>query len=199
MKKSLYLFLSFACIVLCSCNDRHNEPLQSEEQEPQAPTEDPRKVVVKDAGESVFAWQNNSTHPITLSLQTVWPIPDLQHLELSPIQIRDEFTVVLKPGESFFTASEYMGEPPGYFYNWIMTVSFGSDDAKLSITFAGDNFFEPTPAEYDKRFNVTYTENYTCLNPPEVPHIDPNYPFGCRWQYTFTDADYQAAVAYRAK
>ena len=191
MKKIYYLLALVACIGLGSCKDGHNEA--NEAVKPPEPTEDPRKVVVKDAGESTFNWQNNSTHRITLSLQTTWPIPALQHLELSPIQSRDEFVVVLEPGESFSTTSEYMGEPPGYFYNWTMTVSFGSGNAKPSVTFAGDNFFEPIPANYDKRFNVTYTENYTCLNPPENNHP---YPFSCRWQYTFTDADYQAAKAY---
>jgi hypothetical protein len=158
---------------------------------------------------SAYFWRNNSSHPITLSLQSIELLVDTESGKWYPNPdgtVQSEATAVIEPGYSLCSGNveewwligeSVYGIPPGFFYNWIITVSFGSNAENISVTYAGEKFFEPTPGEIDKRFNVTYTENYACVYTPlDWNHVDLDYPYGGWWCYTFTDADYEAAKAY---
>lgn len=134
-----------------------------------------------------YVWDNESNHSITLSV-------DGWFNESSGFK-----NLLLQPGERHEEMVFFDGElSPGV--GWTVTVLF--DDGFYGTEFYWDEtidedgyfVYRPFPEDYDVRYNPVAEENYLS---EEVKN-----PEGCRqcagvrWTYTFTDDDYNAAVAY---
>lgn len=132
------------------------------------------------ASYSFYVWRNESVHTITLSLVVDDPFQSPSGKELN-------FTLV--PGGEY-DAMRGGNTPPGdYRYNWRMTVLF--DDGTYGAEF---DYGVEKPLNYNADFDPTLKENYE-YEEVENPY-DCRLCSGHRWTYTFTDADYEAAVAY---
>lgn len=143
------------------------------------------KTIVDWLTYNYYVWVNESNHSITLSVDGWFNTA------------RDGFKdLLLKPGEKH---EEMIGSDLYVWYDWTVAVLF--DDGLYGTEFSwhydvyGNG--RPLPEDYDVRYNPVVEENY---DSEEVKN-----PNGCRqcagvrWTYTFTDDDYEAAVAYGAK
>ncbi len=135
-------------------------------------------VIVDHNGYGYYHWVNESEHSITLSLEATH-VPD--------------FEETLAPGDSYSITHLGMGDaiPPGSGDDWRMTVFF--DDETHNVIFERDDDVL-LPVGYDQKFNPILVQNYRkeIVESPEGCEEC----LGARWTYTFTDADYDAAIAF---
>ncbi len=139
-------------------------------------THEPQPPIVDYASYSYFIWINESDHLITLTGGRNGPIHD--------------FTgKVIQPGESLEKESGWFGSPllPSE-YTPVMVVVF--DDGAYQAIYG--RYEAPFPDGYDRKYDLTWTENYVEENVDSPNGCEPCR--GTRWTYTFTNADYEAAV-----
>jgi hypothetical protein len=129
-----------------------------------------------------YTWINESNHEITLSTNGLSE-DDVRHFE----------NIILPSGEQHEIMLKYpvmLLSRPGPPHK--MTVLF---DDRTEIVYDLSGSMLP-PELYNPDYNPTLTQNYTEeeVKKPEA-YLQPT---GTRWTYTFTDADYEAAVKYMA-
>lgn len=125
-----------------------------------------------------YVWVNNSDHKISLSFEEYYGTSYRYMFE----------NVILEPGEKHEEIVSIEGTyPPGW--NWRVTVLF--DDGTYVAKYG---YGVEKPTNYDWHYDPTLESNYAFeeVKNPEGCRQCP----GKRWTYTFTDEDYEAAVAY---
>ena len=125
-------------------------------------------------GFSYFIWANDSDHRITLSVAR----------EYGELVIENE---IIEPGESFEServdgAIAYCPPPSSY----IRYVEVVFEDATKAIYIKG--YQPPRDSDYYSRQDSTIDWNYE-------EEVTASHAVRTRWTYTFTNADYDAAVA----
>jgi hypothetical protein len=137
-------------------------------------------VLVDDAGYGYFTWVNDSEHEIALT------VPHYPYLE-GHNAFEDE---VVPPGGRFeMEVDGFVASPVPMQLAWNMTVSF--DGGAHEITYELGNMNDIIPEDvYDSDCDPTRNENYVRED------LNRYSPARTKWTYTFTNADYNAAVAY---
>ncbi len=125
-------------------------------------------------GFSYFIWANDSDHRITLSVAR----------EYGELVIENE---IIEPGESFEServdgAIAYCPPPSSY----IRYVEVVFEDGTKAIYIKG--YQPPRDSDYYSRQDSTIDWNYE-------EEVTASHAVRTRWTYTFTNADYDAAVA----
>lgn len=125
-------------------------------------------------GFSYFIWANDSDHRITLSVAR----------EYGELVIENE---IIEPGESFEServdgAIAYCPPPLSY----IRYVEVVFEDGTKAIYIKG--YQPPRDSDYYSRQDPTIDWNYE-------EEVTASHAVRTRWTYTFTNADYEAAVA----
>lgn len=125
-------------------------------------------------GFSYFIWANDSDHRITLSVAR----------EYGELVIENE---IIEPGESFEServdgAIAYCPPPSSY----IRYVEVVFEDGTKAIYIKG--YQPPRDSDYYSRQDPTIDWNYE-------KEVTVSHAVRTRWTYTFTNADYDAAVA----
>ncbi len=133
-------------------------------------------IIVEYIGYSYFVWINESDHVIFLSGARNGPTHDFTDK-------------VIQPGESLEkTGIGFVSPPIPVQYSPVMTVVF--DDGAYQATY--DYHDQPIPEGYNIKYDLTWTENYVREEVDSPNGCEPC--LGARWTYTFTNADYEAAV-----
>ena len=136
---------------------------------------------------SYYVWHNESSHDISLVM------PDY-HLTLwDDNTAPDVDTEISLPSEASVLVMDIVSgpvTPPGI--KWDVLLSFDDGDHEVRFGKEGDSFL---PNGYDGRCNLADESNYIHAG-TENPYEDCPECVGPLWTYTFTDADYEAAVAY---
>lgn len=147
-------------------------------------------------GYSYYTWVNQSSHPITFSLEGNFEDPE------QPGYSKNGFEVVLGVGEKHEEMRTGFAEVYPPYPGWCdsatvlfhdgVSVEFGWQEYHNEET--GYLYFRSLPENYTTRYNPIVEENYD-MEEVEKPNGCSLCP-GARWTYTFTDDDYEAAVAY---
>jgi hypothetical protein len=148
------------------------------------------EVIVDPPAFCYVTWKNNSEHEVLVSV-----VLDGDNHFHNPDTNRG-FKIGLMPGGNFTAMTAGMGLPYTPFLFDVSVLFDETYGVKFWIQSEG-NKVTFQPSDYEKRYHLTSYDNYT-YETGVSPHGIPAYAAGTQWTYTFTNADYEAAVAYNA-
>ncbi len=134
------------------------------------------------ARESYYVWVNKSDHTITFTLDRFDPLPDREDF----LPVTDEKTLESN-GQIELTGGGMAYSPPPSDLFDKMTITFhdGTEVVYCRRDYVPPHIdLLPLPESYNKQYDPTFNSNY----------VQEDVKNGTRWTYTFTNADYEAAV-----